>query len=179
MNAETETTLSIITSSYLRTENIISAVSENLNCIHEPLRNVFAEFLTQTQYINASIEHALAGMKRHVDNNVFREWCDTMILCQRDHTMKSMLEPTIAKLSDMRLVQSELNTMLYKPIRDFVMMAVTALMTIPILFFLNRAWFDNLFLTMAGKISLAVLCVALLYSLQSLIKAVKPLEYKR
>ncbi|HEX2938968.1 MAG TPA: hypothetical protein VHO66_08630 [Ruminiclostridium sp.] len=178
-SAELETALSIITGSYLRTGNIVTSVSENVDYIHQPVKDIFVWFLAQCQYINPDIEKAIAGMKMFLNNGVFHEWCDTLILCQKDRNLKDMLEPIVSKLSDIREVQNKLNSILFRPIRDFMMMLVLSVIMIPVLFFLKRSWFLNLFLTMPGKISLAVLCAALLISIICVINAAKPLEYRR
>ena len=48
MNNEIETGLSIITSSYLRSESIITAVEENIHYLNPPVADVFRGFLAET-----------------------------------------------------------------------------------------------------------------------------------
>ena len=52
-----------------------------------------------------------------VDNEIFWEWCDTLIQCQDDRTLKDTLLPIVAKLTDVRIVNSELKT-IYAVIPD-------------------------------------------------------------
>ena len=48
-----------------------------------------------------------------IDNTVFQEWCDALIACQHDRSLKTTLTPIVSKLSDMRVVNGELETMDY------------------------------------------------------------------
>jgi hypothetical protein len=113
LNAELETALSIITTSYLRSENFILAVEENVEYLNPPVQDVFRQFLAQTNLINADVELALENIKPKISNDVFREWVDAVIACQEDKTLKTTLTPIISKLSDMRVVSSELNGTVY------------------------------------------------------------------
>lgn len=49
------------------------------------------------------------------ENSIFGEWCDTMIQCQSDRTLKHTLLPVLEKFSDVRIVQSRLETLLSQP----------------------------------------------------------------
>ncbi len=62
-----QTALSIITTSYLRTENIILSVQENIEFIDDSLKPYFKEFLVDTT-VNPNIEFALIKLKNKVDN---------------------------------------------------------------------------------------------------------------
>ena len=42
---------------------------------------------------------------------MFQEWCDALIACQHDRSLKTTLTPIVSKLSDMRVVNGELETM--------------------------------------------------------------------
>jgi tight adherence protein B len=114
-----------------------------------------------------------------VKNDVWKEWCEAMILCQHDRTKADMLDPIINKLRNMDSVQTELDAMLYKPIGVFMTMLVLVLINFPILFFLNREWFNILIYSNPGKLAVTITFAVLLYSLFALIRAIRPLEYKR
>ena len=107
MNNEIETGLSIITSSYLRSESMITAVEENIHYLNPPVADVFRGFLAETNMISADVKQALSNMKPKLDNYVFREWVDAAIACQDDKSLKSTLTPIIGKLSDMRIVAAD------------------------------------------------------------------------
>ena len=73
---ELETTLSIITTSYTRDGNIISAVQENLPYIKPPLKESFTAFVGDAMAVSSSVKQALYNLKGKVDDEIFREWVD-------------------------------------------------------------------------------------------------------
>jgi Flp pilus assembly protein TadB len=179
LNAELETSLSIITTSYLRSENFILAVEENVNYLNPPVCDVFRHFLAQTNLINADTVLALENIKYKIANEVYREWIDAVIACQEDKTLKTTLTPIISKLSDVRVVSAELDILLYEPMKEFITMALLLIGNIPLIYFLNKSWFDTLMNTIIGKGVLAISAAALFVSLAAVIRLTRPLEYKR
>lgn len=179
MNNEIETGLSIITSSYLRSESIITAVEENIHYLNPPVADVFRGFLAETGMISADVKQALSNMKPKLDNYIFREWVDAAIACQDDKSLKSTLTPIIGKLSDMRIVAAELDYLMYEPFKEFITMAFLLVGNIPLLYFLNKDWYDVLVNTGFGKGILAVCLLVLLTSFAAVIRLTKPVEYKR
>lgn len=179
LNGELETALSIITTSYLRTESIITAVEENISYLNPPVAQVFEGFLAQSKLINSNIRHALEQLKGKLHNEVYDEWLDAVIACQVDKTLKTTLIPVVNKLSDVRVVSAELDYHLYEPMKEFVTMAVLLLGNIPLIYFLNKSWFHTLVFTTPGKFILAVCAVALFVSTAAVVRLTRPIEYKR
>jgi len=179
LNAELETALSIITTSYLRSENFILAVEENVAYLNPPVCDVFKLFLAQTNLINGNIGIALENIKYKVASEVYREWIDAVIACQEDKTLKTTLTPIISKLSDMRMVSSELDILLYEPMKEFITMAILLVGNIPLIYFLNKSWFDTLMNHIVGKAVLALSAFAIFISLAAVIRLTRPIEYKR
>ena len=174
MNNEIETGLSIITSSYLRSESIITAVEENIHYLNPPVADVFRGFLAETGMISTDVKQALSNMKPKLDNYIFREWVDAAIACQDDKSLKSTLTPIIGKLSDMRIVAAELDYLMYEPFKEFITMAFLLVGNIPLLYFLNKDWYDVLVNTGFGKGILAVCLLVLLISFAAVIRLTKP-----
>ena len=179
LNSELETALSIITTSYLRSESIITAIEENVNYINPPVQDVFHGFLTQTKLINANTKMALESLKPKIESSVFHEWVDALIDCQEDKNLKSTLTPIVSKLSDMRMVSAELDYLLYEPIKEFVTMAILLIGNIPLMYMLNKDWYHTLMFTGIGKFVLAVCGIVIFISLAAVVKLSKPVEYKR
>lgn len=179
LNAELETALSIITTSYLRCESIITAVEENVGYLNPPVVQVFESFLAQTKLINSNLHYALAGIKGRLHNSVFDEWVDAVIACQEDKTLKTALVPIVNKLSDMRVVSAELDYLLYEPVKEFVTMAVLLVGNIPLIYLLNKSWYATLMHTAPGKIILAVCAFAIFISAAAVVRHTRPIEYKR
>ena len=109
LNTELETTLSVITTSYMRNNNtFINAVEENLNYLNPPMYDMFADFLVHAKLFDTSLREALQKLKLGFNNAVFEEWVDTVMDCQEDHNLKNTLPVIVSKLSDMRIVSVEL-----------------------------------------------------------------------
>ncbi len=179
INENLETTLSVITSSYLRSENFIMAVEENIDNINPPLRDVFLSFLTQTNLIHGDTEKALENIKQMVASDVFKEWIDGVISCQSDKSLKTTLMPIVSKLSDMRTVSLELDILLYEPLKEFISMAILLIGNIPLIYFLNKDWYDTLTNTWVGKGVLSLTALVFFISLAAVIRLTRPIEYRR
>lgn len=177
--AELETALSIITTAYLRNEDIQTAVEENLEYLNPPVKSVFAEFLARIQLVDPDVDAALQDMGTKIDNAVFREWVAALLACQHDRGLKTILTPIVAKLSDMRIVNGELENMVFEPRKEFIIMQVLVVGNIPLLYFLNRDWFNTLMHTIMGQIILAVCAGVIFVSTAFVIKLTQPIEYRR
>lgn len=176
---ELETTLSIITTSYIRSDDIVSAVKENLVYIKPPLRDVFRTFEIEATAVSANIKRALYNLREKVDNEIFREWCETLIQCQDDRTLKDTLLSVVAKLTDVRIVNSELKTMLSSARNEYWMMVLLVVGNIPLLYFLNKDWYHTLMFTTSGKAVLGVCGIVILITALFMMRFTKPIEYKR
>ena len=179
ITAELETALSIITTAYLRNEDIVTAVEESVPYLNPPVKSVFAGFLTQVKLISPDIDAALHAMKPKIENEVFHEWCDAIAACQYDRSLKTTLTPIVSKLSDMRIVNAELEYMVFEPRKEFIIMALLVVGNIPIMYLLNKDWYHTLMHTAIGQIILAVCAAAIFISTAFVIKLTKPIEYRR
>ena len=180
INTELETALSIITTSYLRGKNtIIRAIEENQPYLNPPAAEVFRNFLLQAKLINSNTKEALAGLKTGIDNTVFHEWVDAVIACQDDYNLKTTLPPIVAKLSDMRVVSAELDLLLFEPVKEYITMVILLLGSIPLMYFLNKDWYQTLMFTEFGKVLLAICAGVIFLSVAAVAKHTRPIEYKR
>lgn len=179
VSAELETALSVITTAYLRTEDIVTAVEENIAYLNPPVSKVFREFLMQVRLVNPDIEAALRAMRGRIDNEVFREWCDALSDCQHDRSLKNTLTPIVAKLSDMRNVNAELEYLLTEPRKEFLIMVIFVIGNIPLMYLLNKDWYDVLMHTPLGQIILSVTAAVIFVSAGFVVKLTRPIEYRR
>lgn len=177
--AELETALSIITTAYLRNEDIVTAVEENIDYLNPPVLSVFKGFVYCIKMINPDIAAGLEDMKVQLENDVFREWCDALIACQMDRNLKTTLTPIVSKLSDMRVVNGELENMVFEPRKEFISMQLLVVGNIPLLYFLNKDWYNALMHTPLGQIILAICFAAIFISAAFVIKLTQPIEYRR
>ena len=179
ISEELETALSVISSAYIRNEDIVTAVEENVHYLNPPIKNVFTDFLVQLKLIDSDVVKAIEGLKTKIDNDVFHEWCDALIQCQSDRNLKSTLTPIVTKLSDVRTVNTELELMLAEPRKEFIIMAMLVVATIPILYFLNKDWYEVLMHTGIGKIVLAFDFAAIFICGAFVVKLTRPIEFRR
>lgn len=179
MKEELETTLSIITTSYIRTDDITSAVSENITYLRPPVKDLFQAFVAETTLITSDTKKALRTLRNKIENDVFTEWCDALIACQDDRTLKSTLLPIVSKLTDVRIVNNELKTMLGEVKKEYLMMVCMVIGNIPLIYALNKDWFDTLVFSTAGKITLAVCGTVILVTAVFMMRWTKPIEYKK
>ena len=89
VSAELETALSIITTAYLRSEDILTSIEENLAYLNPPVKNVFADFVARVRLIDPDLEAALDVLKETMENEVFQEWVDAMKACLYDRSLKT------------------------------------------------------------------------------------------
>ena len=176
---EMETALSIITTSYIRADDIVAAVQENIPQLKPPIREIFQGFVGETMMISSNMKDALRNLKDKIDNDIYAEWCDTLIACQDDRTLKDTLLPIVAKLTDVRIVNNELKTLLGEVKKEYWMMVCLVVCNIPLLYVLNKDWYDALMFTLPGKIVLAICGVVILITAVLMMKYTRPVEYKR
>lgn len=179
ISEELETALSIISTAYIRNEDIVTAVEENISYLNPPIKNVFADFLIQLKLIDSDVIKAIENLKTKVDNDVFGEWCDALIQCQSDRGLKSTLTPIVTKLSDIRVVNSELELMLAEPRKEFIIMAMLVVANIPLMYFLNKDWYSVLMFSTIGKIVLAIDFAAIFICGAFVVKMTRPIEFRR
>ena len=175
---EMETALSIITTSYERCDDIVSAVRENIPIIKPPLREIFMAFEGEATAVSSNIQRALYNLREKVDDDIFREWVDTLIRCQDDRTLKDTLQPVVQKLADVRIVNSELKTMLASARNEYWMMVLLVVGNVPLLYLLNKDWFHTLLYTTPGKIVCGICGIVILITAMFMKKFTKPIEYK-
>lgn len=176
---ELETALSIVTGSYMRTDNIITAVEENIDYIKPPLKHVFNQFLDDATFISTSTKHALYNMRDKVSDQVFYEWVTTLIQCQDDRTMKDNLPPIVSKLTDIRIVNNQLETMMRSFKIEYYTMGAMVIGNYPLLYFVNKDWFETLVYTDVGRIIQGITGIILVITWFFMKKYTKPIEYKK
>ena len=176
---ELETSLSIITTSYVRTDDIVTAVKENMQHLKPPVKEIFAGFVAENMMISADIKQSIRHLKEKVSNSIFNEWCDTLIACQDDRTLKDTLMPIVSKLTDVRIVNNEIKGMLVAARTEYFMMAAMVVGNIPLLYFLNKDWYAALMYTTLGKIVLAVCGLAIIVTAMLMFRFTKQIEYRK
>lgn len=177
LNEELETALSLITTSYTRGNDVLAAVEENLGHIHEPVRGVFSAFCNNLKYVDANAAAQIERMKGAMDNKLFAQWCDGLMLCQDDHTLRATLPPIVGKFSDQKAQRQENETKMMMPLKNALMMLGLTIIFIPLLYLANADWYNNLTTTLPGQLTLVVTAIICFLTLNKSIRISKPIEY--
>ena len=176
---ELETALSIITTSYVRTDDIVSAVKENIQYLKPPGKDIFAGFVAENMMISSDVKQSIRHLKEKVNNSIFAEWCETLVACQDDRTLKDTLMPIVTKLTDVRIVNNEIKGMLSSARVEYYMMAGMVVGNIPLLYFLNKDWFNALMFTTLGKLVLAICGLVIIVTAVLMLRFTKQIEYRK
>ena len=176
---ELETALSIITTSYVRADDIVSAVKENIQYLKPPVKDIFAGFVAENMMISSDVKQSIRHLKEKVNNSIFAEWCETLVACQDDRTLKDTLMPIVTKLTDVRIVNNEIKGMLSSARIEYYMMAGMVVGNIPLLYFLNKDWFNALMFTTLGKLVLAICGLVIIVTAVLMLRFTKQIEYRK
>lgn len=176
---ELETALSIITTSYVRTDDIVYAVKENIQYLKPPVKDIFAGFVAENMMISSDVKQSIRHLKEKVNNSIFAEWCETLIACQDDRTLKDTLMPIVTKLTDVRIVNNEIKGMLSSARIEYYMMTGMVVGNIPLLYFLNKDWFNALMFTTLGKLVLAICGLVIIVTAVLMLRFTKQIEYRK
>lgn len=178
LNEELETAISVVTTSYLRCGDLLKAVKENIPYLNPPVKSAFETFITESEMLNANMISTINTLKMKIPNRIFHEWCNTLIQCQSDRSMRNTLTFTVQKFSDMRIIQSELEAIINEPKKEAFTMMFLVVGNIPLLYMLNHIWFETLMFSTPGKLTLAVCAAIVLFSFTRIMQLSRPIEYK-
>lgn len=178
LNEELESAISVITTSYLRSGDLLKSVRENIPYLNPPVKSHFEAFITESEMLNANMISTINSLKMKIPNRIYHEWCNTLIQCQSDRSMKNTLSFTVQKFSDVRIIQSELEAIINEPKKEAFTMMLLVIANIPLLYFLNQSWFKTLLFTTPGKITLAICAALILFSFTRVMQLCRPVDYK-
>jgi Flp pilus assembly protein TadB len=164
-----------VTSSYIRTDDLVRSVRENIAEMHEPIQGVFSRFLAKAG-LGIRIASALAEMRGGIQDRIFAQWCDAMILCQSDHTKKAGLPAILDKLVRNEKKQGDAEVGLYNPIRNGIIEIIASVIFLPAVYILYRSIFLLLVTSLVGKFTLALLYLAVYFMVIRMVHAARPIE---
>lgn len=171
---ELYTALSIVSSSYERTGNLMWSVEENIGHIHPPVDAVFSEFLRQCRVVDPSVPRALSVVRGMMDNDIWREWCDDMLLCVSNPSERHILRGVVEKCGRQNSAQNELDALLPRPFQQMLIVMGISLVNIPVVCFMFGDFKTVLFQTVQGKCGLAVMAAAVLFAVYKGVRAARP-----
>lgn len=176
---ELETSLSIVTAEYTRTGDIIQSVKENIGYFESPVKDVFERFLVQVTMVNPNVTLALRQMKKGLNQEVFHEWIDAVILSEGDPSQRPTLVPIIRKFSEIRIVDGEVNYNLYEPLRDHTIISPLLLIEPFLIWMMQPEWIEIAMGFAVGQIMYAGSLVIFFYTLFRVIQMTRPAEFRR
>lgn len=179
VNNELFTALSIVTGSYQRCENLVEAVAENVGNINPPVSDVFQEFLRRTRLVDPSVTKAILAIRPMIDSEVWRQWCDAALLCQRDSSKKYALTSVIKKSMELNRIQGELDAKLNRPLIMTMGLFLIVIGNVPLACFIYSDWIPVLKNTVQGWIAVAGIAAAGLFAIYRGVRAARPLEYRK
>lgn len=177
MADELEVALSMITTSYLRNNDIVGSVAENIPHINPPVRDLLGEFVNNVRYVSSDILSEIETLKVKIDNKLFHQWCDSLILCQSDYTLKASLLPILEKFSKLKEQRLENETNMLLPMKEAIVMILITVSSIPLLYFINTEWFAYLQNTFLGQIAIAITAAIIFLTVNKAVKLSEPVNY--
>lgn len=175
---ELEVSLSVITTAYIRSENIIGAIEETINYIKPPIKKVFSEFLIETEYVNSDVSKSLLKLKDKIQDDIFHEWIDSVVSCQDNISLKNTLTPIISKLSKLTIAEEEERNKRYEPLKEFFTIVFLVYGNIPLFYLMNKDWYNALTNTTGGKIILFIVVLLTFVSFERIIRLTRPIDQK-
>lgn len=175
---ELEITLHTITQSYLRTNDILKSVEENLEYINRPIKHVFQEFVAQIRFVNPNERQAIDDMKEKIDNDIFKEWCEGLKQCSQNNTLKYMLVPVVEKFATLRSIVSSVEEEMAGIRFQYISVLGIVFLNIPLLYFLNQDWYNVLVNTAQGKFTIGLITMVAIITTIILVYITKPIKYK-
>lgn len=177
ITAQLESTTSLITISYIRCNNFIQAVEENIDQISPIVRPKFQMFLDECK-VNASVKNCVRNLRDSINNSLFREWCEIVLKTIDNSEMKESLLPICEKYTNVKIVQDEIDAEVMGSLIEYIIMMVFMLCAYPLVYFLNTDWFAY-YSTLPGKICVAYTLLVLFISIVKMIGVMQPVEYDR
>ncbi len=175
---ETEAALSIITSSYLRSSDLVGAIEENVAYIKPPVRDLFLRFLFEYRSVTPNVSVCLANLKQRFENKTAKQWCDLAVEAQSTATVRYAMQSALSEFRTVREVQSEYNTSLRQSMRDFRTIVLIIAAFIPGLYFYSSEWFSILTGTIQGKAALSLLLTLMLLGINKSVELQEPITFE-
>lgn len=176
INEQLEEALNLVTKTYERKGEIISAIDINLVNIKMPVRNSFIHIKNSVEN-GISVETALIRSKETLNNNkLFNKWIDTVILCQQNRTMIGALQPIIREFSILKRQQLENKSLMFRPLTDTIQMCSLCVAMFPIIYIVSPDWISALFNNFIGNIIVTAMIIVIFFTINKAIKLSRPFD---
>ena len=176
LNIELSNTLSAITSSYIRHNDFVKAVEDNIQYMRNPVKKEFEQFLLQVKYVNSNIRENLDDLYEKFDNNIFKKWVLSVIMCQDDHNLAATLPSIVQNFSTLEEQQAENEILIYQPLMNVIQMILLAIAPVLLYGLMFKDMSHYLFHTIWGQGALAITTIVIFKALDKAIQLCEPLE---
>lgn len=179
IRTELESALSNITSTYMKyNTTFLEAVKENIDGIRYPLKATFRRFIITTEHINSNVKENIKQLKKAINDETYKEWVDGIIASEENYDLKATLPNIINKFADMRIVNQELSTRIYIPLKDYVLMVLITIISIPLFMIFNTEMVINYMSSNLGKIEITIVLIVIIICTVRVMQELKPTEYR-
>lgn len=178
VDVQLESAVSLVTTSYIRGNNIIEAVKENISSFDDIIKEPFERFVAETA-INPDITDCIKNLQASFKNSIFYEWCDVLIKTYENSEVKENLVAVAKKFSTVRIIQSELDAETANTLSDYIILILTVIAIYPLVWLVNKTWFAMYLNTVAGHVCVVISCVVVVYAVAKVISLLRPVKFER
>ncbi len=178
VNNSLENAITIITNSYIQTNDLRVSVENSLESLQAPLDGIFKQFLVEVTHINPNVSDAIRNMRNKNDNYFWHEWCDKLIHCQDDSILRYGLTGIVSSLSILRRTEMEHETESKNTVRNYLVSIGVVLFFVAIMMFTMPQIYEKLFFTTAGKVTLAIVAVINIIGVFMIVRTNRPYKVK-
>jgi len=163
----------LLSNSYIVTEDFVQSVQDNIELLEYPAP--FRDFLTYVSLIDGNIKTGLRRMENQVDHPYFSQWVDVLLMAQDDRRMKYVTMSVVDAMADVHQAQMESDTVMYAIWREYFTV-LALIFAAPLIFrVLMKDAYTVLVTTLPGQALLALLLMAVVFSLVQALRLNKPL----
>lgn len=177
VNGSMKETLSVITNTYIQTEDIVHAFRSNLSLLKPPFDEACAEFVAEATFLQANIPRALQNLRHKIDNEQFREWCDALMQCYDNKELKQVLPVIVEKVDENISVQNELDTLTIPETAHFRTVVIICVVMIPLMLLIEPSWFFDMAGNPIGKFIIALAAAVVIAASIAAVRILKPVKY--
>jgi tight adherence protein B len=174
LNIALESGLTTLTNHYIQSGDFLGSIRDCLIYLPKPVDGLFKRCLIEVETVNPSVTVALRNMQIKVKNKMWREWCNIVIQCQANNQLRYTLLGVVERLSEVRQINEELDTLIKESVREYIMIVVSILLCVPILGFALPSFWEGLTETLLGQVTFSAVILIIFISLLWVIKLSKP-----
>lgn len=166
----------LIKNSYIATNQIKSAIEQNIPLFEEPIKTLFEKWIEDVELFNYSYQEAFERMHKNFTSKSLKDFTDQLIMCDKDRTYLSSLEATISQLNDRRAFMARWENKKKDMLRKYYFLAgIMVGLTIFIMFAYGEV--AEVFLqTDFSKIVIAIYSLVILASTAYVLRQVNNIE---